>query len=82
MYNMMMEYYTWTRSWRQSVTKTADTAGRRLQQLMSPAVRGWIGAGVGLHQCETASLRLLSLARDVTVASILLLYKLFVITYR
>ena len=42
---MMMEYYTWTRSLLQSVTKTADTAGRRLQPLMSPAVRGWTGAG-------------------------------------
>ena len=79
---MMGECHTWTRSLLQSLTKTADSAGRRLQQLISPAVRGWTGAAAGLHQCETASLGLLSLARDVTVASILLLYKLFVITYR
>ena len=82
MYNMMMEYYYWTRGLVQSATKTADTAGQRLHQLISTAVRGWTEAGASLHQCETASLGLLSLARDVTVAAILLHYKLFVITYR
>ena len=68
MYNMMMEYYSWTRGLVQSVTKTADTAGQRLHQLISTAVRGWTEAG--------------ALARDVTVATILLHYKLIVITYR
>ena len=82
MYNMMMEYYAWTRGLVQSVTKTADTAGQRLQQLISTAVRGWTEAGASLHQRDTASLGLFSLARDVTVATILLHYKLFVITYR
>ena len=84
MYNMMMEYYSWTRGLVQSATKTADTAGQRLHQLISTAVRGWTQAGASLHQCQTASLGLgvLSLARDVTVATILLHYKLVVITYR
>ena len=69
---MMMEYYSWVI---RTLTRTADTAGGRLQQLMSTAVRGWARA-------EAASLGILSLTRDVIFASILLLYKLLVIAYR
>ena len=72
MYSMMMEYYSWVI---RTLTRTADTAGGRLQQLMSTAVRGWARA-------EAASLGILSLTRDVIFASILLLYKLLVIAYR
>ena len=79
MYSMMMEYYTGVT---RALTQTADTAGWGLQQLISTAGRGWAGAGASLRRCEAASRGLLSLARDVILASILLLYKLLVITYR
>ena len=70
-----MEYYTWVT---RILTKTVDTAAARLQQLTPTAVR----TGDSLRQCEAASLGILSLARDVIFASILLLYKLLVIAYR
>ena len=80
-----MEYYKWTsRMLAQTAARTADTAAWPLQLLISSAVRGLRGAGAGLHQCqcEAASLGILSLARDVILASVLLLYKLLVIAYR